>query len=159
MSTEGIEESLHEKRGIEEIPSKNGVFSRTRKSPIEGACDSGDFSTRLDVLEAPQEVTKSSRNRPQSHAQRTKRGEPKLISWRPQSMKLMQIQKPGGHKEVRASFPDQFQYKVSKIHSPKSYSKERKGEEETDRKNTRGESSPRLGNRKVCERERGDLHP
>jgi len=116
MSTEGIEESLHEKGGIEEIPTKNGVFSRTRKSPIEGARDSGDFSTRLDGLEAPQEVTKSSRNRPQSHAQRTKRGEPKLISWRPQSMKLMQIQKPGGHKEVRASFPDQFQYKVSKIH-------------------------------------------
>ena len=73
MSTEGIEESLHEKGGIEEIPSKNGVFSRTRKSPIEGARDSGDFSTRLDGLEAPQEVTKSSRNRPQSHAQRTKR--------------------------------------------------------------------------------------
>jgi len=116
MSTEGIEESLHEKRGIEEIPSKNGVFSRTRKSPIEGARDSGDFSTRLDGLEAPQEVTKSSRNRPQSHAQRTQRGEPKLISWRPQSMKLMQIQKPGGHKGVRASFLDQFQYKVSKIH-------------------------------------------
>jgi len=116
MSTEGIEESLHEKGGIEEIPSKNGVFSRTRKSPIEGARDSGDFSTRLDGLEAPQGVTKSSRNHPQSHAQRTKRGEPKLISWRPQSMKLMQIQKPRGHKEVRASFPDQFQYKVSKIH-------------------------------------------
>ena len=103
MSTEGIEESLHEKRGIEEIP-------------IEGARDSGDSSTRLDGLEAPQEVTKSSRNRTQSHAQRTKRGEPKLISWRPQSMKLMQIQKPGGHKEISASFPDQFQYKVSKIH-------------------------------------------
>jgi len=116
MSTEEIEESLHEKREIEEIPSKNGVFSRMRKSTIEGARDSGDFSTRLDGLEAPQEVTKSSRNRPQSHSQRTKCGEPKLISWRPQSMKLMQIQKPGGHKGVRASFLDQFQYKVSKIH-------------------------------------------
>ena len=55
MSTEGIEESLHEKRGIEEIPSKNGVFSRTRKSPIEGTHDSGEFSTRLDGLEAPKE--------------------------------------------------------------------------------------------------------
>ena len=116
MSTKGIEESLHVEGGIEEIPSKNGVFLRTRKAPIEGTRDSGDFSTRLDGLEAPQGVTKSSRNRPQSHAQRTKRGEPKLISWRPQSMKLMQIQKPGGHKEVRASFPDQFQYKVSKTH-------------------------------------------
>jgi len=116
MSTEGIEESLHEKGGIEEIPSKNEVFLRIRKAPIEGTRDSGDFSTRLDGLESLQRVTKSSRNRPQSHAPRTKRGEPKLISWRPQSMKLMQIQKPGGHKVVRASFPDQFQYKVSKIH-------------------------------------------
>ena len=74
-----------------------------------------------------------------------------------QSTRLIQIQKPRGHKEERASFPDQFQYKVSKIHSPKSYSKERKGEEETDRKNARGDSAPRLGNRKVSERERGDL--
>ena len=69
-------------------------------------------------------------------------------------MKLMQIQKPGGHKEVRISFPDQFQYKVLKIHSPKSYSKEKKGEEETDKKNGRGESAPRLGNRNVREPER-----
>ena len=52
-------------------------------------------------------------------------------------MKLMQIQKPGGHKEVRASFPDQFQYKVSKIHSPKSYSKERK-EEQREREEAHG---------------------
>ena len=73
MSTKGIEESLHVEGGIEEIPSKNGVFSRTQKAPIEGTRDSGDFSTRLDELEAPQGVTKSSRNRSQSHAQRTKR--------------------------------------------------------------------------------------
>ena len=59
-------------KGIDEFPSKNGVFSRTRKSPIEGTRDFGEFSTRLDELEAPQGVTKSSRNRPQSHAQRTK---------------------------------------------------------------------------------------
>ena len=56
-STEGIEESLHEKGGIEEIPSKNGVLSRTRKAPIEGTRDSGDFSTRLDGLESLQRVT------------------------------------------------------------------------------------------------------
>ena len=71
MSTKGIEESLHVEGGIEEIPSKNGVFSRTRKAPIEGTRDSGDFSTRLDGLESLQRVTKSSRNRPQSHAPRT----------------------------------------------------------------------------------------
>ena len=33
-------------------------------------------------------------------------------------MNLMQDQNPGGHKEDRASFPNQIQYKVSKIHSP-----------------------------------------
>ena len=73
IPTKGIDESLHGLGGIEEFPSKNGVFSGTQKSPIEGTRDSGEFSTRLDGLEAPQGVTKSSRNRPQSHAQRTKR--------------------------------------------------------------------------------------
>ena len=33
-------------------------------------------------------------------------------------MRLKQIQLLGGHKEVRASFPIQSQYKVSKIHTP-----------------------------------------
>ena len=72
MSTKGIEESLHVEGGIEEIPSKNEVFSRIRKAPIEGTRDSGDFSTRLDGLESLQRVMKSSRNRPKSHAPRTK---------------------------------------------------------------------------------------
>jgi len=68
MSTKGIEESLHVEGGIEEIPSKNGVFSRTRKAPIEGTRDSGDFSTRLDGLESLQRVTKSSRTKPSTRA-------------------------------------------------------------------------------------------
>ena len=34
-------------------------------------------------------------------------------------MKLKRIQKPRGHKEERASFPDQFHTRVSKIHNPK----------------------------------------
>ena len=68
MSTKGIEESLHVEGGIEEIPSKNGVFSRIQKALIEGTHDSGDFSTMLDGLESLQRVMKSSRNRPQSHA-------------------------------------------------------------------------------------------
>ena len=33
-------------------------------------------------------------------------------------MKLRRNQHPGGHKEGRASFPIQSQYKVSKIHTP-----------------------------------------
>ena len=36
MSTEGIDESLHGLGGIEEFPSKNGVFSRTQKLRFEG---------------------------------------------------------------------------------------------------------------------------
>ena len=107
MSTEGIEESLHEKGGIEEIPSKNGVLSRTRKSPIEGARDSGNFSTRLDGLEAPQgvknhlETTLNLMHK--EHNGRTKIHHTKDI----QSTRLIQIQKPRGHKEERASFSDQ----------------------------------------------------
>ena len=51
-------------------------------------------------------------------------------------MKLKRIQKPRGHKEERASFPDQFHTRVSKIHSPKILILEKKGrnreeEEET----------------------------
>ena len=48
MSTEGIEESLHGLGGIEEIPSKIGVFSRTQQLRFEGTRDSGGISTRLD---------------------------------------------------------------------------------------------------------------
>ena len=73
IPTEGIDESLHGLGGIEEFPSKNGVFSRTLKLRFGGTRDSGGFGTRLDGLESLQRVTKSSRNRPQSHAPRTKR--------------------------------------------------------------------------------------
>ena len=40
MTTEGIDESLHGLGGIEEIPSKIGVFSRTQKLRFEGARES-----------------------------------------------------------------------------------------------------------------------
>ena len=43
-------------------------------------------------------------------------------------MKLTRIQKPRGHKEERASFPDQFHTRVSKIHIPKILTIERKEE-------------------------------
>ena len=106
-STEGIDESLHGLGGIEEFPSKNGVFSITQKSPIEGTRDSGEFSTRLDGLEAPQgvknhlETTLNLMHK--EHNGRTKIHHTKDI----QSTRLIQIQKPRGHKEERASFPDQ----------------------------------------------------
>ena len=42
-------------------------------------------------------------------------------------MKLKRSQNPGGHKEGRASFPIQSQYKVSKIHTPNPNPREEKG--------------------------------
>ena len=69
MTTEGIDESLHGLGGIDEFPSKNGVFSRTRKLRFEETRDSGEFSTRLDGLESSQRVTKSSRTRKSSRVQ------------------------------------------------------------------------------------------
>ena len=62
MSTEGIDESLQDLGGIEEFPSKNGVFSRTQKRRFEATRDSRGFCTRLDRLESPQRVTQSPRN-------------------------------------------------------------------------------------------------
>ena len=57
IPTKGIDESLHGLGGIEEFPSKNGVFSRTQKLCFEGTRDSAGFSTRLDGLESLQRVT------------------------------------------------------------------------------------------------------
>ena len=46
-------------------------------------------------------------------------------------MKMNRSQNPGGHKEGRASFPIQSQYKNSKIHTPNPTLKKRKaGREE-----------------------------
>ena len=69
ISTEGIDESLLGLGGIEEFPSKNGVFSRTRKLRIEETRDSGDFSTKLDGLESLQRVTQSPQNNLSSRTQ------------------------------------------------------------------------------------------
>ena len=41
ISTEEIDESLHDLGGIEGLPSKNGVFSRTQKLRFERARESG----------------------------------------------------------------------------------------------------------------------
>ena len=68
MFTEGIDESLHSLGGIEEFPSKNGVFSRTQKSEIKEARESEGFSTKLEGLESFQGVMKSSRNNSSSRA-------------------------------------------------------------------------------------------
>ena len=69
MTTEGIDESLHGLGGIEEIPSKIGVFSRTQQTRFAGTRDSGGYSTRPDGFESLQRVMKSSRSSPSSRAQ------------------------------------------------------------------------------------------
>ena len=51
MTTEGIDESLHGLGGIEEIPSKIGVFSKKQQLRFGGTRDSGGYSTRLDGFE------------------------------------------------------------------------------------------------------------
>ena len=63
-------------------------------------------------------------------------------------MKLKRIQKPQGHKEERASFPDQFHTRVSKIHSPKILILEKKEGTGRRRRRRLGEgAAPRLGAR------------
>ena len=68
MSTEGIDESLHGLGGIEEIPSKIGVFSRMQQLRFRETRDSGGYSARLDGFESLQRVTKSSRIKPSTRA-------------------------------------------------------------------------------------------
>ena len=69
MTMEGIDESLHGLGGIEEIPSKIGVFSRTQKLRSEGTHDSEGFSTWLEGLESLQRVTQSPPNNLSSRTQ------------------------------------------------------------------------------------------
>ena len=69
-------------------------------------------------------------------------------------MNLTQDQNPEGHKEDRASFPNQIQYKVSKIHPLNSTLEKRKGGREEGRGGAReGEVVCYSGKKK--ERERG----
>ena len=72
MSTDEIDESLHGLGGIEEFPSKNGVFSRTQKLRSEGARESEGFSTRLEVLGSLQGVMKTTRTNSTTRAQESK---------------------------------------------------------------------------------------
>ena len=78
--------------------------------------------------------------------------------------KLIRIQNPGGHKEGRASFPIQFQFQVSRIHTSTSTPREvkRRTEREREREETHGREAARLGawkREKEREWERGYLCP
>ena len=70
-----------------------------------------------------------------------------------QSTKLIQIQKPRGHKEERASFPDQFHTRVSKIHIPKILILERKEGKGRRRKRRLGERGEAASGRQAKRRE------
>ena len=76
IPTKGIDESLHGLGGIEEFPSKNGVFLEREKLRFEKTRDSIGFSTRLGGLESLQRVTQS----PQPPAQRTNKAKSKFIA-------------------------------------------------------------------------------
>jgi len=65
----------------------------------------------------------------------TKNNHVKIKTWLMEDKrrtKLIRIQNPGGHKEGRASFPIQSQYKVSNLHgsNPTLEKKEKKNREE-----------------------------
>ena len=76
IPTKRIDESLHGLGGIEEFPSKNGVFLEREKLRFEKTRDSVGFSTRLGGLESLQRVTQS----PQTRAQRTNKVKSKFIA-------------------------------------------------------------------------------
>ena len=69
--------------------------------------------------------------------------------------RLKRNQNPGGHKEGRASFPIQSQYKDSKIHTPNPTLKKRKGGREEEEEDAReGSRSVLASMEKEKERER-----
>ena len=93
---------------------KCGFSLERQELRFEWTRDSRGISTRLDVFESLQRVTRSSENHSSSRAQdssKENRIHPKQSTNR---TRLNWIQNPGGHKEDWASFPDQSQYKIVK---------------------------------------------
>ena len=113
-STEGIDELLHGLGEINEIQGKIGVFSKMPKLRFVEARESEGLSTRLDVLGAPQGVTKSLRTRKSSRVQESTKENRIHSKQSTKRTRLTRIQNPGGHKENWASFPTQSQYKSLK---------------------------------------------
>ena len=109
---------------------KRGFSLERQELRFEWTRDSRGISTRLDVLESLQRVTRSSENHSSSRAQdssKENRIHPKQSTNR---TRLNWIQNPGGHKEDWASFPDQSQYKNSKFHGSNTYSREEREKEQ-----------------------------
>ena len=77
----------------------------------------------------------------------TKNNHVKIKTWLMEGKrhtKLIRIQNPGGHKEGRASFPIQSQYKVSKIHASNSIPREERRRTERGREGDgrKGQAAP-----------------
>ena len=115
-STKGIDESLQGLGWIAGLVRKNRVLSRTQKLRIDGTRDSVSFSPRLDELESQQRVTWSTKTTSSTRIQESTKENQISHEQATRSMRLKWIQQPRGHKEERASFPNQFPYKDSKIH-------------------------------------------
>ena len=116
MSTEGIDESLHGLGGIEEFPSKNGVFSRTQKHQFEGARESEGFSTRLEGLGTPPRSHENNKKQLLTSCTRIDNENRNSTKQGTKRKGLRRDQNPGGHKKDRTSFPNQIHSKVSTIH-------------------------------------------
>ena len=88
----------------------------------------------------------------------TKNNHVKIKTWLMEGKrrtKLIRIQNPGGHKEGRASFPIQSQYKVSKIHTLNPTPREGREEEQREgREGAREKSWLHSGRQAKRERER-----
>ena len=141
MTKEGIDESLHGLGGIEEIPSKIGVFSRTQQLRFGGTRDSGGYSTRLDGFESLQRVTKTSRIKPTTLAHESTKENRISLKRGTRSMNSNRKQTPGGHKEGWASFPEQSQYKTFTNPWLKPLTLETRGREPRERESARDEGA------------------
>ena len=116
LPTKGIDESLHGLGGIEEFPSKNRVFSKREKlknvNPKE-LVNPSDLALIKAVWIHHKELGKP----PKSRAPKLVKPKTKVITREENDpLNLTQDRNPGGHKENRASFPNQIQHKVSIIH-------------------------------------------
>ena len=88
---------------------RDGVFSRTQEIEIERASDSRGFRTGLEAQESLQRALRNV-------AIKCIKIETKIHHKKHMRDRIGLIQKPRGHKEDGASFPNQIQYKVSQIH-------------------------------------------
>ena len=108
---------LTNKEESKEIGARAGFCEKLKNVKNKRARESRGFCTRqesMDSLQGAQRITTNL-------CSRTIKAETKInAKTSTQSMELIRNQKPGGHEEDRASFPNQSQYKVSRTIALKS---------------------------------------